>query len=82
LPGNVCHVALRLEGGLDTELLRQRVAASPILTTWRVCASFVPAGVSPVWRAAAQPWRCFTNTTTGMAAAERAGTAAAGGVGA
>ena len=31
LPGNVCRVALRLDGGLDTDLLRERVAASPIL---------------------------------------------------
>jgi hypothetical protein len=31
LPGNVCRVALRLDGGLDAERLRKRVAASPIL---------------------------------------------------
>lgn len=31
LPGNVCRVTLRLDGGLDIELLRQRVATSPIL---------------------------------------------------
>ncbi len=31
LPGNVCRVALRLDEGLDTDLLRRRVADSPLL---------------------------------------------------
>jgi hypothetical protein len=30
LPGNVCHLALRLEPGLNTERLRERLEASPI----------------------------------------------------
>ncbi len=32
LAGNVCRVALRLDPGLNTELLRQRVAGSPMLS--------------------------------------------------
>jgi hypothetical protein len=56
LPGNVCHVALRLEGGLDTELLRQRVAASPIFDYLARVRIIRPLPVfPPVWRAAAQP---------------------------
>jgi hypothetical protein len=56
LPGNVCHVALRLEGGLDTELLRQRVAASPILDYLARVRIVRPLPVfPPLWRAAAQP---------------------------
>ena len=37
--GNVCRVALRLEAGLDVNLLRERVTVSPILTGSRECAS-------------------------------------------
>jgi hypothetical protein len=55
LPGNVCRVALKLGPGLDTDLLRQRVAASPILD-WlarvRITRSLpIPL---PVWRAVAE----------------------------
>ena len=32
--GNVCHIAIRLGNGLDVNLLRQRIAASPVLD-WR-----------------------------------------------
>jgi hypothetical protein len=56
LPGNVCCVALRLDDGLDVELLRQRVAASPILD-WLARVSIIrPLPVFPPrWRAAARP---------------------------
>jgi hypothetical protein len=56
LPGNVCRVALRLDGGLDTSLLRRRVAESPILD-WlgrvRIVRS-LPL-MPPRWEAAAEP---------------------------
>jgi hypothetical protein len=56
LPGNVCRVALRLDGGFNAELLRERVAASPMLN-WlsrlRIV-RFIPA-VPPVWRAEPLP---------------------------
>ena len=56
LPGNVCRIALRLEGGLDTSLLRQRVATSPLLD-WLARVHIVrPVPVlPPQWRAAAEP---------------------------
>ena len=60
LPGNVCRVALRLDGGLNTDLLRQRVATSPILD-WlarvRIIRSFP--FLLPRWRAAAKPRTIF-----------------------
>jgi hypothetical protein len=56
LAGNVCRVALELDGGLNADLLRQRVAASPMLD-WlgRVRISRRLPVFPPVWRAAAQP---------------------------
>jgi hypothetical protein len=56
LPGNVCRIALRLEGGLDTNRLRQHVATSPILD-WLARVHIVrPVPVlPPQWRAAAEP---------------------------
>lgn len=55
LPGNLCRIAIRLDGNLDLNLLRQRVASSPIFD-WmgrlRIVRRFpvLPA----VWRAAKQ----------------------------
>jgi hypothetical protein len=56
LPGNVCWVKLRLAAGLDVALLRERVAASPILD-WLARVDIVrPLGMlPPLWRRAAQP---------------------------
>jgi hypothetical protein len=56
LPGNVCRVALRLDKGMDADLLRRRVADSPLLN-WlarlRIVRS-VPL-MPPRWQAAAEP---------------------------
>jgi hypothetical protein len=55
LPGNVCRVALRLDGGLNTTLLRERVMASPMLDWLARVRITRPLPVfPPVWRAAAQ----------------------------
>ena len=56
LRGNVCRVALRLDGALNTQLLRQRVAASPMLD-WlaRVRITRPLPAFPPVWRTVAQP---------------------------
>lgn len=56
LPGNVCRVAVKLDNGLNSELLRQRVAASPLLD-WLARVRIVrPLSVlPPVWRATAEP---------------------------
>jgi hypothetical protein len=56
LPGNVCRVALELGRGLDTERLRQRVAASPVLD-WlgRVSIKRSLPLFPPVWRTSALP---------------------------
>ena len=58
LPGNVCRIALRLDGGLDMELLRERVAASPMLD-WlaRVRISRSLPLFPPVWRVVSEPIR-------------------------
>ena len=58
--GNVCRVALRLEAGLDVNLLRERVTASPILD-WlaRVRITRPLLALSPVWRKAEQPRTFF-----------------------
>jgi hypothetical protein len=56
LPGNVCRVVLRLDGGLDAARLRQRVAASPLFD-WLPRVSIVrwlPL-FPPAWRAAQRP---------------------------
>jgi hypothetical protein len=52
MPGNICRIALRLEGDLDVEQLRQRLAASPV---WNWLARvrlvrFFPV-LPPLWRA-------------------------------
>ncbi len=56
LPGNVCRIALRLDSGFNTDLLRERVAASPMLN-WlaRVRITRALPAFPPVWRAADQP---------------------------
>jgi hypothetical protein len=55
LPGNVCRVVLRMEAGLDVNLLRERVTASPILD-WLARVRIVrPLSVlPPLWRATAE----------------------------
>ena len=60
LPGNVCRVALRLDGGLDADLLRRRVAASPILD-WLARVRIVRSLplVPPRWEAATEPKTIF-----------------------
>jgi hypothetical protein len=59
LPGNVCCAALRLGNGLNTELLRQRLAA-PIVD-WLARVHIIrPLPVLPaVWRTASQPRAIF-----------------------
>jgi hypothetical protein len=56
LPGNVCCAVHRLGSGLDVELLRQRIAASPILD-WlarvRICRPFPV--LPPLWRTLSRP---------------------------
>jgi len=60
LPGNVCRVALRLESGLDTDLLRRRVAASPILDWLGRVRIIRPLPlVAPLWRRVARPRAVF-----------------------
>jgi hypothetical protein len=56
MPGNVCRVAIELGRGLDTDRLRQRVAASPVLD-WlgRVSIKRSLPMFPPVWRTTAQP---------------------------
>ena len=68
LPGNVCRVALRLDGGLDTDLLRERVAASPILN-WLARVRIVRSLplLPPRWHAAAGP-KTFFHEHNGAAA--------------
>jgi hypothetical protein len=60
LPGNVCRVALRLDGGLDADLLRRRVAESPILD-WLARVRIVRSLplMPPRWEAAAEPKTIF-----------------------
>src|SRR5258708_35739590 len=60
LPGNVCSAALRLGKGLDVELLRRRVAASPLLD-WLARVRIVrPLGVlPPIWRTVPKPRTIF-----------------------
>jgi hypothetical protein len=56
LPGNVCRVALQLDRGLNTELLRERVAASPMLDWLARVRITRPLSVfPPVWRTVVQP---------------------------
>lgn len=58
--GNVCRIAIRLEGELDIEPLRQRVAASPVFD-WlgRVRMTRPLPVLAPRWRASAQPVELF-----------------------
>lgn len=60
LPGNVCRVALWLDGGLNTELLRERVAASPMLH-WlaRVRISRLLPVLPALWCATGRPRAVF-----------------------
>lgn len=60
LAGNICRIVIRLEGGLDAERLRQRVAASPIFN-WlgRVRMVRLLPVLSPLWRASARPVEIF-----------------------
>ncbi len=60
LPGNICRVALRLDGGLDPEALRRRIESSPVFgwlarmhitRPWQVA--------PPTWRATASPRAFF-----------------------
>src|ERR1039458_6398810 len=59
LPGNVCCAALRLGSGLNTELLRQRLA-SPILDWLARIRIIRPVPVlPPLWRTSAKPRAIF-----------------------
>jgi hypothetical protein len=59
LPGNVCCAALRLGSGLNTELLRQRLA-SPILDWLARIRIIRPVPVlPPLWRTASRPRAIF-----------------------
>ena len=56
LQGNVCRVALRLDGGFNTALLRERVTASPMLNWLARVRITRPLPVFPaVWRTVDQP---------------------------
>ena len=56
LPGNVCRVAIQLDGGLDPDRLRQRVAASPMLNWLSRVRVIRPLPVfPPLWWASARP---------------------------
>jgi hypothetical protein len=56
LPGNVCRVAVRVDSGLNPELLRARVADSPMLN-WLARVRIVRSLplFPPVWRTVARP---------------------------
>jgi len=56
MPGNNCRVAVRVDGGLNTELLRARVADSPMLN-WLARVRIVRSLplFPPVWRTVTQP---------------------------
>ena len=60
LAGNVCRIVIRLEGRLDAEPLRERVAASPIFN-WlgRLRMIRLLPVLPPLWRAAARPVEVF-----------------------
>jgi hypothetical protein len=60
LRGNICCVALRLDGGLNVELLRQLVESSPIMD-WMARARIVrPLPLLPAfWRTMAKPRTIF-----------------------
>jgi hypothetical protein len=60
LPGNVCRVALRLDKGLDADLLRKRVGDSPLLD-WLARVRIVRSLplMPPRWHAAAEPKTIF-----------------------
>ena len=56
LPGNVCCAVHRLDGGLDADLLRRRIAESPLLD-WLARVRIVRRlpFMPPVWRMEAKP---------------------------
>jgi hypothetical protein len=56
LPGNICRIALRLDGNFQLDLLRRRVSESPIFN-WlgRVHIVRQCLVLSPVWRTMADP---------------------------
>jgi hypothetical protein len=56
MAGNVCRIVIRLEGGLEAEPLRQRVATSPMLN-WlgRVRMIRLLPVLSPLWRVSTRP---------------------------
>ena len=60
LPGNLCRMVIRLEGAVDTERLRQRVAASPVLD-WlaRVRMIRMLPLLPALWRTATRPATIF-----------------------
>jgi hypothetical protein len=60
LPGYVCRVALRLESGLDVDLLRQRVETSPVLDWLARVRLIRPLPIlPPLWRATSRPGPIF-----------------------
>ena len=64
LPGNVCCAVHRLGNGLDVELLRQRIAASPILDWLARVRIIRPVPLlPPLWRTVAQPRNIFFEHT-------------------
>ena len=64
LPGNVCCAVHRLGNGLDADLLRRRIAASPILD-WlaRVRVVRPLPLIPPLWRTVAKPSTIFYEHT-------------------
>ena len=60
LPGYVCRVALRLEDGLDVDLLRRRVETSPVLDWLARVRLTRPLPVfPPLWRTTSRPSPIF-----------------------
>ena len=59
LPGNVCHAALRLGSGLNTELLRQRLASPTLDWLARVRIIRPVPLLPPLWRTSARPRTIF-----------------------
>lgn len=61
LPGNVCCAVIKLGNGFDVELLRRRIADSPIMD-WLARAKIfrpLPALLPPLWRATGNPKPIF-----------------------
>ena len=70
LPGNVCHAALRLGKGLNTELLRQRLASPTLDWLARVRIIRPVPVLPPIWRTASRPRTILFEHSTQSASAD------------